>query len=71
MCSPVSTVIVQEGTLRAGDVLVAGQSWGKMRKLLDQNRRPLKEAPPSTPVLTVGWKDLPAAGDEVTQVGCT
>ena len=66
--SPVSTVIVQEGTLKPGDVLVAGETWGKMRLLLDQSRKPLKQAPPSTPVLTVGWKELPAAGDEITQV---
>ncbi len=61
-------MIVQQGTLKRGDVLVAGQSWGKMRTLLDQGHQSLKLAPPSTPVLTVGWKQLPAAGDEVMQV---
>ncbi len=61
-------MVVEQGTLKRGDVLVAGQSWGKMRVLLDESRKSVKEAPPSTPVLTVGWKELPAAGDQVIQV---
>ena len=63
-----STVIVQQGTLRTGDIVVAGETWGKMRILLNENRKAVKQAGPATPVLTVGWKELPAAGDDFLQV---
>lgn len=66
--SPVASVVVQHGTLRCGDVLVAGQGWGKVRAMFDESRQPLREAPPSTPVLTVGWRELPAAGEDCLQV---
>ena len=65
---PVATVIVKHGTLTKGDILVAGQTWGKIRTLLSEQRKTVKDAPPSTPVVTVGWKELPAAGDKCLEV---
>ena len=65
---PVATLIVQHGTLHCGDVLVAGSTWAKLRAMFSDQQKPLKRALPSTPVLTVGWKDVPAAGDECQQV---
>ena len=61
-------MIVRHGTLKCGDVLVAGRTWGKVRAMFDERRQPLKEAPPSTPALTVGWRELPTAGDYCHQV---
>ena len=66
--SPVATVIVEHGTLKVGDVLVGGRAWARIRALLGEGRQALKEASPSTPVLTVGWKEVPTAGDECIQV---
>lgn len=66
--SPVASMVVCHGTLKCGDVLVAGQGWGKVRSMFDENRRILKEAPPSSPVLTVGWRQLPTAGEHCLQV---
>ena len=66
--SPIATVLVQHGTLRPGNVLVAGRTWGKVRVMLGEGRKAMREATPSTPVLTVGWKDVPSAGDECLQV---
>lgn len=61
-------MVVRHGTLQCGDVLVAGQGWGKVRSMFDENRQMLREAPPSSPVLTVGWRQLPAAGECCLQV---
>lgn len=60
---PVATVIVRRGTLRRGDVLVSGTMAGRVRAMLDENGRQLKEATPSTPVLIMGWDGVPTAGD--------
>lgn len=60
---PVATVIVKRGTLRRGDVLVSGSVAGRVRAMLDENGKQVKEATPSTPVLIMGWDDLPMAGD--------
>ncbi len=60
---PVATVIVQRGTLRRGDALVAGPISGRVRAMLDFNGQELKSAGPSTPVLVMGWSDVPTAGD--------
>ncbi|MGI9649357.1 MAG: translation initiation factor IF-2 [Acidimicrobiia bacterium] len=60
---PVATVIVQRGTLRVGDVLVAGAVSGRVRAMIDDNGAQVKEAGPSTPVLIMGWSDVPSAGD--------
>lgn len=67
-CRAVATVVLQHGTLRCGDILVAGSTWAKVRTMLSDQQKPLKRALPSTPVLTVGWKDVPAAGDLCRQV---
>ncbi|MDF2684854.1 MAG: infB [Clostridia bacterium] len=60
---PVATVLVQNGTLRTGDVMVAGASVGRVRIMTDDKGRRLSEALPSTPVEVVGLADVPAAGD--------
>ncbi len=61
---PVATVLVQRGTLRVGDSIVAGAAWGRVRAMLDHRGEVLKEAPPSTPVQVLGLSDVPRAGDE-------
>ncbi|CAG8463059.1 7957_t:CDS:10, partial [Acaulospora colombiana] len=63
----VATVLVRRGTLRQGDVIVAGTSWCKVRLMTDDKGHSLKQALPGTPVKVIGWKDLPKAGDEVLQ----
>ena len=61
---PVATVIVENGTLRVGDTLVAGAAWGRVRALVDDKGDNVKEALPSMPVQVLGLNDVPAAGDE-------
>ncbi len=61
---PTATVIVQTGTLRAGDAFICGSYSGKVKALFDDLGKPLKEAGPSTPVKVVGFSGLPGAGDE-------
>jgi translation initiation factor IF-2 len=61
---PVATVIVQHGTLRVGDAIVAGAAWGKCRALIDDKGDNVKEALPSMPVQVLGFDVVPAAGDE-------
>jgi translation initiation factor IF-2 len=60
---PMATVLVQEGTLRTGDVVVAGRYYGKVRALLDDKGNQIKEAGPSTPVELLGLDGVPDAGD--------
>jgi translation initiation factor IF-2 len=60
---PVATILVQRGTLRVGDPLVAGAAWGRVRALLDDHGRPIDEAGPSTPVQVLGLDETPTAGD--------
>ena len=62
---PVATVLVQSGTLRKGDVVLAGSSWGRVRAMLDENGRPIDEAGPSIPVEIQGLQEVPSAGEEV------
>jgi translation initiation factor IF-2 len=62
---PVATVIVQSGTLRIGDTIVAGPAWGKVRALLDEHGDQVKEALPSMPVQVLGLSEPATAGDEV------
>jgi translation initiation factor IF-2 len=61
---PVATVLVQSGTLRKGDVVLAGSSWGRVRAMLDENGRPIDEAGPSIPVEIQGLQEVPSAGEE-------
>ncbi|MFC0081832.1 translation initiation factor IF-2, partial [Aciditerrimonas ferrireducens] len=65
---PVATVIVQRGTLRVGDAVVAGSAWGRVKAMLDDRGIQVKEAPPSTPVQVLGFSEPPSAGDEVRVV---
>jgi translation initiation factor IF-2 len=62
---PVATVIVQNGTLRVGDSVVAGAAWGRIKALIDDRGDNVKEALPSTPVQVLGFDSVPAAGDEI------
>jgi translation initiation factor IF-2 len=62
---PVATVIVQNGTLRVGDPVVAGAAWGKVKALVDDRGDHIKEALPSTPVQVLGFSEPPQAGDEM------
>ncbi len=65
---PLATVLVMNGTLQTGDVIVAGQTWGKVRALLDEKGRRHRTAPPGTPALIIGLHDVPTAGDRVEVV---
>jgi len=60
---PVATVLVQRGTLRVGDSLVAGPAFGRVRAMLDEHGDAVAEAPPSRPVLVLGLTAVPGAGD--------
>jgi translation initiation factor IF-2 len=60
---PVATVLVQRGTLRVGDSIVAGDAFGRVRAMLDENGDPLEEAGPSRPVQVLGFTSVPGAGD--------
>jgi translation initiation factor IF-2 len=62
---PVATVLVQSGTLRTGDVVLLGQAHGRVRAMLDENAKPVKEAGPSIPVEIQGLSEVPSAGDEL------
>ena len=61
---PVATILVQSGTLKTGDVVLAGQTYGRVRAMLDENGRPIKTAGPSIPVEIQGLTEVPQAGDE-------
>ncbi|MDI9330591.1 MAG: translation initiation factor IF-2 [Alphaproteobacteria bacterium] len=61
---PVATVLVQSGTLKTGDVVLIGQTYGRVRAMLDENGRPIKSAGPSIPVEIQGLADVPLAGDD-------
>jgi translation initiation factor IF-2 len=61
---PVATVLIKRGTLRVGDIFVAGSEWGRVRALIDERGNNLKEAGPSTPVEVLGLNGTPLAGDE-------
>jgi translation initiation factor IF-2 len=61
---PVATVLVQRGTLRLGDIFVAGSAWGRVRALIDDKGEHIKEAGPSAPVEVLGLSSAPEAGDQ-------
>ncbi|AZQ09642.1 MULTISPECIES: translation initiation factor IF-2 [Shewanella] len=65
---PVATVLVQEGTLRQGDIVLCGLEYGKIRAMKDENGKPIQEAGPSIPVEILGLSGVPSAGDEATVV---
>ncbi|MBE8190794.1 MAG: translation initiation factor IF-2 [Alphaproteobacteria bacterium] len=65
---PVATILVQRGTLRAGDIFVVGEESGKVRALHDANGKPIKEAPPSMPVEVLGISGAPRAGEVLSVV---
>jgi translation initiation factor IF-2 len=65
---PVATVLVQNGTLHAGDSFIVGAIYGKVRAMLDHCGRPVAEAPPSTPVEVLGLEDVPQAGDRILAI---
>jgi translation initiation factor IF-2 len=60
---PIATVLVQNGTLRVGDVFVVGSLVGRVRALVDEHEKRITEAGPSTPVVVMGLEDVPLAGD--------
>ncbi|HUN70588.1 MAG TPA: translation initiation factor IF-2, partial [Burkholderiales bacterium] len=62
---PVATLLVQSGTLKRGDVVVAGAVYGRVRAMLDENGKPVQSAGPSIPVEIQGLSDVPRAGEEV------
>lgn len=62
---PVATILVQSGTLRRGDVVLAGSSYGRVRAMLDENGKSISEAGPSIPVEIQGLTEVPAAGEDV------
>ncbi|HXZ54645.1 MAG TPA: translation initiation factor IF-2 [Burkholderiales bacterium] len=66
---PVATVLVQSGTLKRGDVLLAGSSFGRVRAMLDENGGAVPEAGPSIPVEIQGLSDVPGAGEDVMVLG--
>ena len=61
---PVATILVQRGTLKVGDPLVAGAAWGRVRALINDKGEQIKEAGPSTPVQVLGLSDVASAGDD-------
>jgi translation initiation factor IF-2 len=68
---PIATVLVQDGTLKVGDVVLAGIGWGRVRSLLDDKLKPVQEAGPSTPIVISGMSELPQSGDKFFTVEST
>ncbi|KAL7923214.1 hypothetical protein ACQKWADRAFT_290286 [Trichoderma austrokoningii] len=62
-----ATILVKRGTLRPGDLIVAGKTWAKIRVLRNEAGLELDSAPPGTPVEILGWRELPSAGEQVLQ----
>ena len=65
---PVATILVQRGTMKQGDIVVAGSQWGRVRALLDDQGKNVREAGPSSPVEVLGFNGAPEAGDRVAVV---
>jgi translation initiation factor IF-2 len=66
---PVATVLVQSGTLKRGDIVLAGAVFGRVRAMTDENGKPVSEAGPAIPVEIQGLSDVPLAGEEVMVLG--
>jgi translation initiation factor IF-2 len=64
-----ATLLVQNGTLEAGDIVVAGKSYGRIKAITDYKGKPVRKAPPSTPVAVMGLNEVPSAGDLFQVVG--
>lgn len=62
---PVATVLIQNGTMKKGDIILVGKEFGRVRALLDENGRNITEAGPSTPVVVLGLSGVPESGDDV------
>ena len=65
---PIATILVQNGTLKVGDSIMSGITYGKVRAMFDENGKPVKSARPSTPVAVLGLNDVPSSGDNVYAV---
>ncbi|CAJ1583873.1 translation initiation factor IF-2 [[Mycobacterium] wendilense] len=65
---PVATVLIQRGTLRVGDSIVAGDAYGRVRRMIDEHGEDVEEASPSRPVQVVGFTSVPGAGDNLLVV---
>ena len=65
---PVATILVQDGTLRRGDMILAGQEYGRVRAMFDEGGNPIEEAGPSIPAEVLGLSGVPNAGDDVLAV---
>ncbi len=63
-----ATLLVQNGTLRRGDTLVVGKTWGRIKAMFDYEGKPLQEAPPSTPTVVLGLQEVPDAGEVFERV---
>jgi len=63
-----ASIIVRNGTLKTGAALVCGENYCRVRQLLDDQGKPVREAGPSMPVVIVGWSNPPASGDDLKQV---
>ena len=59
----IATLLVQNGTLQAGDIVVAGRAYGRMKAITDYKGKPVQKAGPSTPVAVMGLNEVPSAGD--------
>lgn len=62
---PIATILVQNGTLKVGDSVMSGITFGKVRAMFDENGKQVKSAPPSTPIAILGLDSVPNAGDQV------
>ena len=65
---PIATLLVQQGTLRRGDMILAGQEYGRVRAMLNESGEPIEEAGPSMPAVVQGLSGVPQAGDEMLAV---
>jgi len=65
---PVATVLIQRGTLRVGDSIVAGDAYGRVRRMVDEHGEDIDEATPSRPVQVIGFTSVPGAGDNLLVV---
>ncbi len=65
---PLATVLVQNGTLRTGDIVVVGTTWGKIKAMFNDKRKQVRKAEPATPVELLGLNEVPQVGDAITAV---